>query len=179
MKYVLDGDCGILSGLEGDTDAASYREAECKPIEDDSEETLALIGEAIAARYQKAEDAARTAELGLDLIDANLAAALKDELAAENLAARVTASHEADFARFQAYCKRWELPHLPAPPQAVAVYLGEQIDRGAKHLARLARSISIVHTALNFPDPCADVLVRAVLRLARNDKGHQPEKGNT
>jgi hypothetical protein len=172
-KHVYDGDCGVLSG-ESQID---WNE-ECKAIEDDSEETLALIGEAIAARNQKAEEAARAAELGLDVIDAALAPILKEELAAENLASRVTASHKADFVQFQACCKRQGLPHLPAPPQAVALFLAEEIGCGAKLLTRLARSISIVHTALNFPDPCADVLVRAVLRLARNDKGHQPEKGN-
>jgi hypothetical protein len=174
-KHLYDGDCGVLSG-ESQID---WNE-ECKAVEDDSEETLALIGEAIAARNQKAEEAARAAELGLDVIDAAFSPILKDELAAENLASRVSASHKADFVQFQACCKRQGLPHLPAPPQAVAVFLAEEIDRGAKHLTRLARSISIVHRALNFTDPTEDVLVRAILRLVRADKANnspQPEKG--
>jgi hypothetical protein len=145
-------------------------------------EAEAFVMAAVEARVAKAEEAARAAELGLDVIDAALAPILKDELAAENLASRVSASHKADFARFQAYCKRWELPHLPAPPQAVAVFLADESEHGAKHLARLARSISVVSRAVGFADPTEDVLVRAVLRLARADKANNsphPEKGNT
>jgi hypothetical protein len=179
MKYVLDG-CGLLGGLEGDTDAASYRKAECKPFDAEAHAELLRCVEIGARETAKA---ARDAEIQptLDLVDANLSPHLKDELAAENLASRVSASQRLDFSRFQACCKCWELPHLPAPPQAVAVFLAEEIEHGAKHLARLARSISIVHRALNFTDPTEDVLVRAILRLVRTEKKTSPpqsEKGN-
>jgi hypothetical protein len=70
------------------------------------------------------------------------------------------------------------LPHLPAPPQAVAAYLSKHLDRGSAHVARLARSISTVHRAVGVTDPCDDILVKAVLRLSRETDSKEPTKEN-
>src|SRR5262249_35479900 len=67
----------------------------------------------------------------LDAIDKLLAPHLKNELAEENAAARISSKQKQDFAAFQKCCARWELPSLPAPPQAVAVFLAEEIEHGA------------------------------------------------
>src|SRR5262245_899323 len=78
----------------------------------------------------------------LDSIDAMLAPYLKKELAEENKLKRITPTQKRDFSAFQKCCVRWELRHLPAPPQAVAVHLAEQSEHGAAHAARHARAIS-------------------------------------
>lgn len=110
-----------------------------------------------------------------DAIDANCAPHLKNELAKENASTRVRAQHKKDFARFQEVCAKWQFPALPASPQAVAVFLAEV---EADQISRFANSISVIHRALNFSDPCEDVLVRAVVRLARNEKSNSNQKGN-
>lgn len=129
-------------------------------------------------REQETADARQAADYraGLDAIDKNLSAHLGRELKLENAKTRVRAQHKQDFKAFQACCAKWGLPDLPAPPQAVAVFLSEESERGAAHVSRLARSISVVHTACNFADPTTDVLVRALLRLVRTDKSSPHKK---
>src|SRR5262245_45454245 len=174
MTDYLEGN-GILS-TNPDFDEIARRQEERRaaglPIADDGAELMALIDGAVAARNQKAS---AWLQADLDGIDAALDPYLKDQLAAENAATRVTAAQKKDFERFKACCARWGLPRLPAPPQAVAVFLVEETERGAAHISRLARSISTIHQAVNFSDPCKDVLVRAILRLAREDKGNSPQ----
>ena len=91
---------------------------------------------------------------------------LKNELARENADTRVRAQHKKDFARFQEFCAKWRFPALPASPQAVALFLA---GAEAAQISRFANSISVIHRALNFSDPCEDLLVRAMVRLARNE----------
>jgi hypothetical protein len=111
-----------------------------------------------------------------DAIDATFAPHLKNELAQENARTRVRAGHKEDFARFQECCRKWQFPALPASPQAVVLFLAEV---EATQILRLANSISVIHRALNFSDPCDDVLVRALVRLARNEtKSNSNQKGN-
>jgi len=130
-------------------------------------------------REQRAPEAKGAADYqaALDGIDKALSPPLTKELAAENRQTRVTAKAKTDFKMFQACCSKWGLPDLPAPPQAVAVFLSEESEHGAAHVSRLARSISIVHTACNFSDPTTDILVRAILRLVRSEKKSSPQKG--
>jgi hypothetical protein len=139
------------------------------------------VMEAIEEWRERAAAAERSAALqpALDSIDAALGPLLKKELAAENAQARITARHKKDFARFRACCAEWKLPHLPASPQAVAIFLSNETEHGARHVCRLARSISIMHRAVNFTDPTEDVLVRAILRLARTDKSNLPRTKET
>src|SRR6516162_1058550 len=113
--------------------------------------------------------------VGLDAIDKNLSAHLGRELKLENAKTRVRAQHKQDFKSFQACCDKWGLPDLPAPPQAVAVFLSEKSERGAAHVLRLRNSISTIHRATNFADPCDDILVKALVRLIRNEEKEKPD----
>jgi len=146
---VLDGNGGILSGVVIDFDEEKWFA--------DGRKHLAEMAEAKRAEEEQ--------QRVLDAIDAALSPHLKDELAAENAADRVTKQQKDDFARFRKYCiEKWELPYLPAAPQLIACFLGnEPVAEGA----RLANAISVVHRAVNFPDPCEDILVRAYLRQVR------------
>jgi len=119
-------------------------------------------------RREAAAEEAREAALQrlYDAIDANLSPHLKAELAAENETARVTPKQKADFANFRATCTKWGMPYLPAMPQAVALFLTEG---DADTVSRRCKSISVIHRAVGESDPCEDVLVRAIVRQARNE----------
>ena len=119
-------------------------------------------------RKEAADEEAREAALQrlYDAIDANLSPHLKAELAAENETARVTPKQKADFANFRATCTKWGMPYLPARPQAVAIFLAEG---DADTVLRRCKSISVIHRAVGESDPCEDVLVRAIVRQARNE----------
>jgi hypothetical protein len=137
------------------------------PMRETAEEARLL------ARCRAEEEAAaqRAADIQdtCDKLDAVFAPFLKDAMAAENEKSRISARAKKQFEGFKAYCVNFNppLPYLPACSQAVAAFLCKHLDRGPTHLARLARSISDVHCALNFPDPCADILVRGLLRFSR------------
>ena len=120
-------------------------------------------------RKEAADEEAREAALQrlYDTIDANLSPHLKAELAAENETARVTPKQKADFAAFRATCTKWGMPYLPAAPQAVAIFLAEG---DADSVSRRCKSISVIHRAIGESvDPTEDVLVRAIVRQARNE----------
>ena len=120
-------------------------------------------------RKEAADEEAREAALQrlYDAIDANLSPHLKAELAAENETARVTPKQKADFAAFRTLCTEWGMPYLPAAPQAVALFLAEG---DADTVSRRCKSISVIHRAVGVsPDPCEDVLIRAICRQARNE----------
>ena len=157
--------CGILpSGpVEIEVDQATLDAAREQEAASSKVEKL-ICDEALADEQRKLCDA----------IDKNLGLGLKAELALENAETRVTATHQKHFRKFKECAARWGLPHLPAPPQAAAIFLAEESERGATatHVSRLAKSISQVHTALGFADPCDDVLVRAFLRCVREDKAN-------
>jgi len=112
----------------------------------------------------------------LDAIDKMMAEHLSRELRLENAKTRVRAADKETFRAFQLYCERWGFPALPTPPQAVAVFRVEQSEKGAAHLARLARGISVIHLACNFSDPTTDILVRSLLRRARTEKPNSPQE---
>ena len=167
--------------LLGEDFEAEYTEAQYAQLrerrrnQEEEERRVSDIWEAGLREHQRRqEEAARHPDL--DAIDHALSPHLRKELEKENAATRVTAKAKANFKLFQACCAKWGLPHLPAPPQAVAVFLSEESERGAAHVSRLARSISVVHTACNFADPTTDVLVRALLRLVRTDKSSPHKK---
>jgi hypothetical protein len=104
-----------------------------------------------------------------DEIDVVMAPFLKGAMALENQQSRISKGDKKRLEEFKAYCANFDppLPSLPARSQAVAAFLCKHLDRGPIHLARLARSISNVHLALNFSDPCTDILVRGLLRFSR------------
>jgi hypothetical protein len=84
-------------------------------------------------------------------------------------------STQDDFATFRECCEEFGLPSLPAPPQAVALFLADGRNATSR-IAKLAKSISIVHKAVGFTDPTDDILVRALLRQAREEETSKPEQ---
>ena len=161
------------TGILGDTSEAAW--AEARRLNEERRQNEAEAAEA-AARIQ----------YDCDVIDAALTPHLRDELAAENKIKRITDWQKADFKKFQAWCEQkapqWPCAEsaLPAKPEVCAMFLSENSASGIAHVSRLVNSISTVHRALNFNDPCEDVLVRALLRQIRNDTSHanDGEKGN-
>jgi hypothetical protein len=130
------------------------------------------------AEQRELERAAEEFEARCDKIEAVFALYLKDQLAAENSVARITDRQKADFARFQEYCRHWGWPDLPSVPAAVATFLARESDHhAAVHISRLRNSISTIHRAVQMPDPCEDILVRAFMRLAQT-KTTKPQKEN-
>jgi len=104
---------------------------------------------------------------------------LRPQLEAEMAAMRLTDEVRKDWATFRARCAEAELPHLPAPPEALLLAIA---DDDAAAAQRLANSVSLVHRNLGEADP-QDALVRAALRCKReeaaaNEVKLQDEKGN-
>jgi hypothetical protein len=168
-----------VHSLFGDESEATYTEAEYAQLrerqrkQEEEERRVSDVWEAgLRDHRRRQEEAAR--EPLCDQIDKFLAPYLKSELAAENASRRISPSMKREFARFQKYCERWDLPSLPAPPQALAVALAEESEHGAARVLRLCRAVSGIHCAVGFPDPAADVLIKAMLRLIRSEK--QPNR---
>jgi hypothetical protein len=164
-KIIFEGN-GILSG------------------EHDPEETQRAIEEetrqAAEAEQLEAEQREREAEQGavLDQIEATFLPLIRDELAAEiadrKISTEMLDAHRADFQRFKASCASWGLPHLPASPQMVSMFLAEELEQGPEHLERLKSAVSKVHQLAEVADPCTDPLVAAVIRLAKKKKNLSP-----
>jgi hypothetical protein len=148
-----DSGCGILPDFESEEFRKWFNEADKR---EEQQRKEAAAEEAREAALQRL----------YDTIDANLSPHLKAELAAENETARVTPKQKADFSAFRTVCTEWGMPYLPAAPQAVAVYLAEG---DADTVLRRCKSISVIHRAVGESDPCEDVLVRAIVRQARNE----------
>jgi hypothetical protein len=149
----------------------------CLPPRDPNE--IKREEEAEARRVELETAAAmRAAEIqaACDEIDTALAPYLRLELNAENTKARVSRAAKKDFEKFKQCCARWGLPHLPAPPQAVAVFLTDK-ETNQAHVSRLAKHISLIHRAVGFPDPLDDVLPRAILKQVAQEKTRL-HKGN-
>ena len=145
----------------------------------DPEETK-RVKEAEALRLQQEAAAAERAaeiEATCDEIDAFMIPLLKTELEQENAKARMSAATRKVFERFKACCASWGLPALPAPPQAVAVFLTDKTTKPTD-VERLAKQISLVHRAVGHQDPCEDILIRALLRQVREEKKSSPKKGS-
>src|SRR5262249_32159611 len=161
--------------LMGEECEAEYTEAEYARLQErrrkqeKEERRVSDVWEAGLREYQRRqEETARQPDL--DAIDKALQPYLRKELGLEDAKTRPRARHKQDFKKFQACCAKWGLPDLPAPPQAVAVFLSTESEQGAAHVLRLRNSISTIHRATNFADPCDDILVKALVRLIRNEE---------
>jgi hypothetical protein len=75
-----------------------------------------------------------------------------------------------DWQSFKDHCAKWNFPSLPAPPEAITAFLGQS---RRQDVARLYRAIRTVHNAY-YQHPCDDVLVRAVVREARQSRTKKP-----
>src|SRR5262249_32315775 len=127
-----------------------------------------------ADRRREEAEAQRAVEIEntCDSVDKTFAWALRNEMAVENQVTRISPAVQRDFSAFQKSCSEWGLPHLPAPPQAVVLFLAQASEKkhSAAHITRLRNSIDVVHRATQMPSPCDDVLVRALMRAVNEDK---------
>jgi hypothetical protein len=173
-KLVLEGTQGLLSGeIDWPDDPPLQR----TPEEDAA--ATKFIFDVLDRQIEERRKREAEAELQpeYDYIDAYLLPYLKDELAAEVATARPTPQAIKDFHAFRDFCKRNGFPALPARPQPVAEFLAS-LESNA---SRFRNSISTIHRAVAFDDPCDDILVRALMRLLRSEKSNnspQSEKGN-
>src|SRR5262249_25588087 len=99
-----------------------------------------------------------------DQIDKLWGFTLHDELAAQNMRARVTAQKKKDFRPFQVFCSKHAWPDWEAPPQAILDFLCDEFKHGAAHVSRLCRSLSVVFDAAGLNNSTTDILVRAFVR---------------
>jgi len=120
---------------------------------------------------QEVEAAERAAEL-------RHRCAMVDQMAGKYLArklnhVRVKASprHLVDFKKFREYCVQHDWPFSPTVPHAIYEYMVEESEKGADHVAKLAKSISTVHRAAGHPDdPTQDDLVKALLLQVKQEE---------
>jgi hypothetical protein len=159
VKWFAEG-TGILSGLH------DLEETE-RQIESDHRKEL--MAAQLAADQEKA----------VNKIEDALTSWLRTELAEEiagrkRLSPETLRTYKSDFQRFKQCCAEWKLPCLPAPPQIVAAFLGQEGPRGLAHVLRCKAAVSAAHRAADLDDPCEDLLVRAVVRMVRQDKPPPP-----
>jgi hypothetical protein len=157
---IYDGS-GILSGVRDSDEIARRAEEERQK-------------DAAAAKLAAEQEAAT------NRIENTLTALLRDELAAElaahKLSAETLRAYKSDFQRFKNCSAEWKLPCLPASAQVVAAWLGEEGPRGLAHVNRCKAAISAAHRAADLPDPTDDLLVRAVIRMIRQNKSPSTAK---
>jgi hypothetical protein len=159
----FSGTDGILSGTfdleEIERRAAAERKKELEAAEHESvqQETASGIENALIPHVRKE---------------------LQEEIAARKLSPEILRRYRADFTAFKECCGRWGLDYLPAGPPAVAVFLSEESRHGVKHIERLKKSIAAIHKAADLQDPTEDLLIRAILRLCRNDTTPTKPKEN-
>ena len=146
----------------------------------DREEIARGVAE-LERREAAAAQLAAEQEKSVNQIEDALTSWLRTELA-EEIAARKRLSPEtlrtykSDFQRFKQCCAEWKLPCLPAPAQIVAAWLGEEGHRGLAHVLRCKAAVSAAHRAADLPDPTDDLLVRAVIRMVKQDKPPAADK---
>src|SRR5262245_167997 len=146
--FTIEGS-GILSGFY-DVDKIEKREKDEKRKQ-----------EAVAKRQQ--EQAQTCAE-----IEADLTPHLEADLAAED--ANTIRWFKAELDLLRKCADKWDLPSLPASPQLVAIFLTERSEHGTAHLEHLCRAIAAAHKAKALPNPCDDILPRAIVRLCRKEE---------
>ena len=154
MTTVIFEGNGILSGVH-DWDEID------RQIEEDRRKALVS-----ALRQGQQEETASGIEKALT---PHLRTELAEEIAARKLSAETMRKYRADFLRFKECCAKWDLPHLPASPQAVAGFLSSECSRGLTHVNRLVKAISVAHCSADLSDPTTDILVKAVVRLVKKD----------
>jgi hypothetical protein len=133
------------------------------------------------AQQQADEQYAADLQARYDSIESDFVPILKAEIAAENQTTRVTARNRKDFAKFKQWCEEADYPYLPADPAPVLEFLGGQVEYGSQYVARLVNAIDTLHVATGFSSPCGYVLIRALLRLLRNEKdqNNKPQQKDT
>jgi len=78
------------------------------------------------AEAQRAAERTAEIENTCDSVDKTFSWVLRNELTTENKVARISRAAQQDFTAFQKCCAEWGLPALPAPPQAVVLFLAQE-----------------------------------------------------
>src|SRR5262252_3905244 len=108
-------------------------------------------------------------------IDRTLGPIVKDAMAGLVESEQITDLDRITFAAFRDSCLELGLPHLPAPPQAVAMFIAGKADCSSDELEKALRSIAKVHIAAFGISPCDDRLVKAVLNTVKSEEGQEPK----
>lgn len=87
-------------------------------------------------------------------------------------------AYRTDFTRFAGWCDAHGAPCLPAAPEAVALYLADRAQDGARPstVARALAAIAEAHRAAGLPSPREAAAVRAVMGGIRRTHGTAPRQ---
>lgn len=84
-------------------------------------------------------------------------------------------SYRYDVDLFRAWCSERQLPWLPAAPQALAAFVGEQTQSMAiATIRRRVEAVKFMHRMADVPSPAAHSEVRLALRRARRAQPGRP-----
>lgn len=100
------------------------------------------------------------------------------ELLSSSMADATTRAYASRWRAFVAWCKINELPHSPATPQTVALFIAD-LARDQKTCATIQQTttaISLIHKLTGAADPTKEELVRRAIKGARRLIGVAPHK---
>lgn len=151
---------------------------------DPREEVLTQAGELLELRARQQLDLLKQwhkeRAARLDAATGENLEVLGSDIAALQLTPDTVRRFKNEFAAFRAFCDdpahQFEdaaMPALPACGGLVATYLLKRHVEGASYwkLRLISAAIADAHYLHRHPDPCADVLVKAVLQFARRNRG--------
>ena len=86
-------------------------------------------------------------------------------------------AYRADIRAFVSWCMQNSWPAFPAPPEAVADFINQDIKRCAPStIRRRLAAIRKIHAVLNYPNPCSGEHVKLALRRALRAKDNRPHQ---
>lgn len=87
-------------------------------------------------------------------------------------------AYRSDFTLFRSWCDARHVPALPATPEAVAVFLAAEANRGAKvaTISRRLAAIRYAHKLAGYEPPTNSEVVKATLRGIRRTAGSAPAR---
>lgn len=90
---------------------------------------------------------------------------------------RTIKGYRSDLHIFVAWCQPRSVPWLPAPPQAIAAFVDDQVGRfGVSTIKRRLCAIAFAHRVRDLPVPTEASIVRLALRRASRKKGIRPKQ---
>ncbi len=116
----------------------------------------------------------RSKPAAMDAVRAEAAAAQEFMEASRSEATR--RAYASDWRIFQEWCQARGLPFLPAPPEAVCLFLASQAETGIKAstLGRRLASIKLAHTSAGHESPTNSEKVRTTVKGIRREIGTAP-----
>lgn len=160
------------SGILGDLDRNREEFEEFCREREQREKIAAELDRRIAA-YQ------RELEESYGAIRASIGKYMRDACEVESRQPPITEQVKSDWKRFEDFCAENRFPSFPAAPEAVAAFLSSERDAGLKRIEQMRDAILLKHSLLKEGNPCADLLVRAVVRSVREEeekKNPEPPK---